>query len=38
MRRLGAKCEVRDQGNHGELAISYASLDELDRILAAIGA
>jgi ParB family chromosome partitioning protein len=33
MRRLGTKVEVRDQAGSGELAIAYASLDELDRIL-----
>lgn len=38
MRRLGAKVVVRDQGGKGELAIAYGSLDELDRVLAIIGA
>ncbi|MFT3763988.1 MAG: ParB/RepB/Spo0J family partition protein [Minicystis sp.] len=38
MRRLGTKVEVRDQNGKGELAIAYASLDELDRVLALIGA
>ncbi len=38
MRKLGTRCEVRDQGGKGELAVSYASLDELDRILATLGA
>lgn len=38
MRRLGTKVEVRDVGGKGELAVAYGSLDELDRILAAIGA
>ncbi|HVY44372.1 MAG TPA: ParB/RepB/Spo0J family partition protein [Minicystis sp.] len=38
MRRLGAKVDVRDQGNKGEVAIAYGSLDELDRILALLGA
>jgi ParB family chromosome partitioning protein len=38
MRRLGAKVEVRDQGGKGELVIAYGSLDELDRVLALIGA
>lgn len=34
MRRLGARVEVRDKQGKGELAVSYGSLDELDRILA----
>lgn len=38
MRRLGTKVEVKDRKGKGELVVSYASLDELDRILAAIGA
>jgi ParB family transcriptional regulator, chromosome partitioning protein len=38
MRRLGTKVEVRDHDGRGELVVSYASLDELDRILATIGA
>ena len=33
-RALGAKVEVRDTGNKGEIAIPYADLDALDRILA----
>jgi ParB family chromosome partitioning protein len=33
-RALGTKVEVRDSGNHGEIAIPYASLDALDRVLA----
>jgi ParB family chromosome partitioning protein len=33
MRALGTKVEVRDQGNKGEIAIPYADLDQLDRIL-----
>ena len=33
-RALGTKVEVRDQGNKGEIAIPYADLDALDRILA----
>lgn len=33
-RALGTKVEVRDQGNKGEVAIPYADLDQLDRILA----
>jgi ParB family chromosome partitioning protein len=32
-RALGTKVEVRDRGNKGEVAIPYASLDALDRIL-----
>ena len=32
-RALGTKCEVRDKGNHGEIAIPYVDLDQLDRIL-----
>lgn len=32
-RRLGAKVDVRDKDGSGELAIKYASFDELDRIL-----
>ncbi len=38
MRRLGTKVEVRDQNGKGELAVAYASLDELDRILALLDA
>jgi ParB family chromosome partitioning protein len=38
MRRLGTKVEVRDDGGRGELIIAYGSLDELDRVLALIGA
>jgi ParB family chromosome partitioning protein len=38
MRRLGTKVEVRDDGGQGELVIAYGSLDELDRVLALIGA
>lgn len=38
MRRLGTRVEVRDQNGKGELAIAYASLDELDRVLSIIGA
>jgi ParB family chromosome partitioning protein len=38
MRRLGTKVEVRDEGGRGELVIAYGSLDELDRVLALIGA
>jgi len=32
-RALGTKVEVRDRGNAGEIAIPYADLDQLDRIL-----
>jgi ParB family chromosome partitioning protein len=32
-RALGTKVEVRDRGNKGEIAIPYADLDGLDRIL-----
>jgi ParB family chromosome partitioning protein len=38
MRRLGSRVEVRDASGHGEIAIAYGSLDELDRILALVGA
>ncbi len=38
MRRLGTKVEVRDEGGTGSLVVSYGSLDELDRVLAVIGA
>ncbi|AUX22342.1 chromosome partitioning protein ParB [Sorangium cellulosum] len=38
MRRLGTRVEVRDEGGRGELGIPYGSLDELDRILALLGA
>ncbi len=30
---LGTRCEVRDQGGKGEIAVSYASLDHLDALL-----
>jgi len=30
---LGTKCEVRDLGGKGEIAVHYASLDALDEIL-----
>ena len=33
-RALGTKVEVRDSGNRGEVAIPYADLDALDRLLA----
>lgn len=32
-RTLGTKVEVRDRGNKGEIAIPYADLDALDRVL-----
>jgi ParB family chromosome partitioning protein len=32
-RRLGARVELRDRGEKGELAIKYASWDDLDRLL-----
>lgn len=32
-RKLGTKVLVRDRGGHGEVAIAYASLDALDRLL-----
>jgi ParB family chromosome partitioning protein len=32
-RALGVQVEVRDQGNRGEIAIPYADLDALDRLL-----
>jgi ParB family chromosome partitioning protein len=32
-RRLGTKIDVRDKDGSGEIAIKYASFDELDRIL-----
>jgi hypothetical protein len=35
-RALGTKVEVRDHGNRGEIAIPYASLDALDRVLSKI--
>lgn len=37
-RRLGTRVEVRDVDGSGEVAIHYGSLDELDRILALLGA
>jgi ParB family chromosome partitioning protein len=36
-RHVGHKVEVRDNGGKGEIAISYATLDELDEILASLG-
>jgi ParB family chromosome partitioning protein len=38
MRKLGTKVEVRDRDGRGDFVVSYASLDELDRILATLGA
>jgi ParB family chromosome partitioning protein len=35
-RKLGAKVELKDKGGSGVLEIRYGSLDELDRVLAAI--
>jgi ParB family transcriptional regulator, chromosome partitioning protein len=32
-RKLGTKCQVRDQAGKGQILISYSSLDELDRLL-----
>ena len=32
-RALGTKVQVRDKGNRGEIAIPYADLDALDRVL-----
>jgi ParB family chromosome partitioning protein len=32
-RALGTKVEVRDSGNKGEIAIGYADLDALDRLI-----
>jgi ParB family chromosome partitioning protein len=32
-RALGARVEVRDRGNKGEIAIPYADLDALDRLI-----
>ncbi|MBK6516222.1 MAG: ParB/RepB/Spo0J family partition protein [Polyangiaceae bacterium] len=37
-RRLGTRVEVKDNGGSGELSIHYGSLDELDRIIATLGA
>ncbi len=36
-RHVGHKVEVRDNGGKGEIAIAYATLDELDEILASLG-
>jgi ParB family chromosome partitioning protein len=38
MRRLGTRVEVRDKDGKGELVVAYGSLDELDRVLAVLGA
>lgn len=35
-KRMGCRVEVRDRDNKGEIVLSYADLDELDRILAII--
>jgi len=32
-RKLGTRCEVRDKDGKGEIAVRYASWDELDRLL-----
>ncbi len=32
-RKLGTRCEVRDRDGKGEIAVRYASWDDLDRIL-----
>lgn len=37
-RKLGTKVELHDRKGRGEIVVSYASLDELDRILATLGA
>jgi ParB family chromosome partitioning protein len=36
-RRFGTRVEVRDDGGAGEIAVHYGSLDELDRLLGALG-
>lgn len=36
-RKLGARVAVRDEGGKGAITIPYASLDELDRLLALLG-
>jgi len=38
MRRLGTRVELRDQDGRGEIGIAYGSLDELDRLIALLGA
>ena len=35
-RKLGARVELKDKGGRGTLEIRYGSLQELDRVLAAI--
>jgi ParB family chromosome partitioning protein len=35
-RKLGTRCEVRDKDGKGEIALSYSSLDELDRLIEAL--
>ena len=37
-RRLGTKAEVEDENGSGRILLAYGSLDELDRIIRAIGA
>ena len=37
-RHLGTKVELSDRGGKGEIVVAYSSLDELDRLLALIGA
>lgn len=37
-RRVGSRVDVRDTNGSGELSIHYGSLDELDRIIALLGA
>lgn len=37
-RKLGTKVEVEDENGAGRIVVAYSSLDELDRILHAIGA
>jgi len=37
-RALGSPVTVNDQGGKGSLEIRYSSLDELDRLIAALGA
>ena len=36
-RTLGTKVEVRDRAGRGEIAIPYADLDALDRLIERIG-
>lgn len=35
--RVGLRAEVRDHGGKGELVVYYSSLDDFDRIMAALG-